>query len=176
MEAIEVKHNSVLTEVFRSETAYNKHNAEVTEYSEAYNRLTAELVKQCEIVRGKFGTFCPELQYVHLDMLECKDWPHGIAMNSVYIEFKIDFKLKQIEVGNFGHIELTDADKKKSYLCMCSVKAANAAAGGKWWRKCKYKSIEEAAQKMAKFYKQVCANIQQVTGGYPYKQMKVNIY
>lgn len=65
---------------------------------------------------------------------------------------------------------------KKSYLAMCSMKRAHQAIGGKWFRRTKYKSAADLAKKMVTFYDSVKNTMEEVTDGYPYKQMKINIY
>ena len=65
---------------------------------------------------------------------------------------------------------------KKSYLAMCSMKKAHQEIGGKWFRRTKYKSAADLAKKMVTFYDSVKNTMEEVTDGYPYKQMKINIY
>lgn len=174
---IEKQHNAVLTEVFTSKSAYDKHESECAEYAPQFENLI-EMLKQKAVafVRGKFGSFGPHLQYIRLDMVAAKDWVNSISDNSVYIDFQINMQDKTIEASRCGHIWLTDEDRKKSYLCMCSVKQAHTAQGGKWMRKSKYKTLEDAAAKMVKFYNDIYMNIDAATGGYPFKQMQINIY
>lgn len=50
------------------------------------------------------------------------------------ISFKIDMKGHKFEVSDCGHIWLSEADQKASYLCMCSMRKAVEAMGGKWMR------------------------------------------
>ena len=124
----------------------------------------------------KFETFCPKLQYIRMDMLKKEDWPNNIADNSIYIMYEIDMRAKTVEVSKCGSIWLSKEDSKKSYLAMCSMKQAHQAVGGKWFRRTKYKSDADLAKKMVTFYDTVKQTMEKVTDGYPYKQMKINIY
>ena len=111
-----------------------------------------------------------------MDMLKKEDWPNHIAENSIYIMYEIDMRAKTVEVSRCGSIWLSNEDSKKSYLAMCSMKKAHQAIGGKWFRRTKYKSAADLAKKMVTFYYSVKQTMEEVTDGYPYKQMKINIY
>lgn len=124
----------------------------------------------------EFEPFCPELQYIRMDMLKKEDWPNHIADNSIYIMYEIDMRAKTVEVSRCGHIYLSDEDSKKLYFAMCSMKQAHKAIGGKWFRHTKYKSAADLAKKMVSFYNTVKQTMEEVTAGYPYKQMTINIY
>lgn len=173
------QHNSVLSESFGSINAYEAHEKECAKFKNEFESVMSDLSQitpnGCNI-RGNFSSFCPHLQYVVFDALKKEDWPHSIAENSIYLRFSINFKVKTFEVDQCGHIWLSDADKSKSHLCMCSIKSAVKAVGGKWMRKNRFHDAKDIASKMAKFYNEVMANVTKATGGYPYKQMLVNIY
>ena len=111
-----------------------------------------------------------------MDMLKKEDWPNHIADNSIYIMYEIDMRAKTVEVSRNGHIYLSNEDSKKTYFAMCSMKKAHQAIGGKWFRRTKYKSAADLAKKMVAFYNSVKQTMEEVTNGYPYKQMKINIY
>ena len=162
---VKKRHSEFLTEVFPSESEYEKHESECKVFANDYADIVFELKKRGLKPQYGFSSFCPKLQFFSLD-----------APYTAYIQFKVDLEGKVIETDGCGHIELTEADRKKSYLYMCSVKNAHKANGGVWMRKSKYKSAEDLAKKVEKFWKSVMESLEQVTEGYPYKKMKVNIY
>ena len=178
MEEIVKRHSPILSEVFHSQEDLNAHEQECAKYKEEFNEILDALRGKNMIahIRGGFGTFCPHIQHFSLDALDKEDHPNGISENSIYVRFTIDFKERKFEIRGSGHIWLTDEDKRKSYLCMCSVRDASEAMGGKWMRKSKFRSAEDLANKVAKFWAATMENVTKATGGYPYKQMIVNIY
>lgn len=178
MEEIIKHHDSVISEVFESQQALDQHENECSKYGKMFSDVMAALKAKMPttFVYGSFGSFCPYLQFFTLDALFPQDWPNNISANSIYIAFKIDFRTNTVEVSTTGHIYLSEADQKKSYLCMCSMKNAHQAMGGKWMRKSKFKSPDQLAEKVEKFWLDVMASIEKATGGYPYKQMQVDIY
>lgn len=178
-ERIEKQHNIAITECFNSRADFEAHEKECEKYKREFKEITTLLITErpddC-FFYGSFGSFCPYLQFITFDALKKEDWPNNISENSIYIRFSINLKEKSFEAKSSGHIWLSDADSKKSYLCMCSMKQAHKALGGKWLRKSKFKSAQDLVAKMNKFYTEVMASVTQATGGYPYKQMLVNIY
>jgi hypothetical protein len=153
-----------------------QHESECQVYQSLFSEILLELTERKLPLRAKFGTFAPHLQFITLDALKPKDYPHNIADNSIYVMFKVNFKEGVIETSQSGHIYLTDADQKASYLCMCSMKNAAKAVGNKWFRKTKFKTPEELADKLEKFWGVVMDTLDKATNGYPYKQMKISIY
>lgn len=101
---------------------------------------------------------------------------NGIAENSIYLRFTLDLKEKTVQCNRCGHIWLSKADQKKSYLAMCSMKQATISDGGKWMRKSRFKNANDLVEKIERFRAQVMEHIEKVTGGYPYKQMLIDIY
>jgi len=172
------QHNSVLSQVFRSQEEFDKHESECEQYGNMYKNIMAALREKIPTVHiyGKFGSICPYSQYFTIDALDPQDFPNHIPENSIYISFKIDLRANSVETHTTGHIHLTDADKRKSYLCMCGMKDCHQAMGGKWMRKSKFKSAEHLADKVEKFWLDVMANVEKATGGYPYNKMQVDIY
>ena len=170
------QHNSVLVEVFNSKDELNKHESECELYKAQFEDIVSALNDAGYTTTDEFETFCPELQYIRMDMLKKEDWPNNIADNSIYIMYEIDMRAKTVEVSRCGHIYLSDEDSKKLYFAMCSMKKAHQAIGGKWFRRTKYKSAAGLAKKMVAFYDSVKKTMEEVTDGYPYKQMKINIY
>lgn len=176
MRTFEKQHYPSLIEVFNSEEDFNRHESECVTYKTQFEDIVSALNDAGCIATGRFGTFCPELQYIRMDMLKKEDWPNHIADNSIYIMYEIDMRAKTVEVSTCGHIYLSNEDSKKSYLAMCSMKQAHQAIGGKWFRRTKYKSATDLAKKMVAFYNSVKQTMDRVTTGYPYKQMIINIY
>ena len=159
---------------------YNTYKESTAEFGKVWENIINEFSKRLPkgtYLRGHgFESFFPRTQYLVLDALDKKDWPHNIDINSVFIGFKVDLLANTVEVFRQGHIWLTPADQKKSYLAMCSMRDAVKAQGGKWMRKTTFKSAEDLAKKVIDFYSNTMALIDKATGGYPYKQMQINIY
>lgn len=176
MAKIERQYNPCLAEVFNSKEYYDRHESECELYKEQFEEIISALNDAGYTTTDKFGTFYPQIQYIRMDMLKKEDWPNYISDNSIYIMYEIDMRAKTVEVSRYGHIYLSDEDSKKSYLAMCSMKKAHQAVGGKWFRRTKYKSADDLAKKMVAFYNSVKKTMEEVTTGYPYKQMKINIY
>lgn len=132
--------------------------------------------KELPIRDTAFDAFCPYVQFVTIDALEPKDWPHNIAENSAYVLIKVDMDAMNVECLSCGHIWLSREDQSKTYLAMCSIKQASKAIGKSWMRKSKFKNEEDLANKVNKFWASVMETLNTVTDGYPYKQMKINIY
>ena len=178
-ERIEKQHNIAITECFNSRADFEAHEKECEKYKREYEEIKTLLITErpddC-FCYGHFDSFGPQYQFITYDALKKEDWPNNIAANSIYIAFYIDFKTKTFEARSSGHIYLTKADQDKSYLCMCSMKQAHKALGGKWMRKSKFKSAQNIVEKMNRFYNEVMASVTKATGGYHYKQMLVNIY
>lgn len=170
------QHNPCLVEVFNSAEDFCQHECECEIYKAQFEDIVSALKDAGYTATDKFDTFCPELQYIRMDMLKEEDWPNHISDNSIYIMYEIDMRAKTVEVSRSGHIYLSNEDSKKSYLAMCSMKKAHQAIGGKWFRRTKYKSADDLAKKMVAFYNSVKQTMGEVTNGYPYKQMKINIY
>lgn len=116
------------------------------------------------------------LQFITMHYIDEKDYPHHIAQNSIYIEFRINHKTKQVTVTQSGHIWLTSEDQKKSYLAMTSIKHLMKHDNEKWFRTQHYKDIDSLAKKIADFYFSVGNVVRMRTTGYPYTHMAINIY
>lgn len=129
------------------------------------------LPRFAETVRGCFTTFCPYQQYITIDALEKKDYPHGIADNSLFFQVEIDLADKTFCINKCGHVWLTLAEQKRTNLAMASMKNIVQANGGKWLRTTKYKDAKDFAKKLAKAWESAMEIISEQTGGYPYKQL-----
>lgn len=113
-------------------------------------------------------------QYMRVSLLDEADCP-AIWQNGQYLMFDIDFKMKTVELHSFGHIYLTKADQKKSYMTMCGYKQIFKYKGIPFFRKTKFKSAEDCYNKLKKFYDTTESILKEVTDGYPYKEMKIDI-
>lgn len=148
------------------------------EHKEFFENLKSSLENSltgnnCKSVFGTTGTFCPYLGYFALDALDRKDWPNGIAENSVFLRFRIDNKEHKVELQRGGHIWLSPSDKEREkykYLCMRGMVDIAEEKGVKKFRKQGYKSIEDLTSKMVSYYTRVLEKVSEYTGGYPYKQ------
>lgn len=146
-----------------------------------YKTMYEEILNKCKevstakSVRGSFGTFCPHLQFIRFDALEEKDYPNHINDNSIFLEFKIDLKAQKLELFRSGHVWLSPADKetdKYKYLAMKSMVNIAVDKGGKKFRKCGYKSVDDLVKKMESYFENIMKYVEDYTGGYPYKQGK----
>lgn len=176
MATFEKQHNSYLTEVFSSKEEFDRHESMCEIYKSQFDEIKEALLNEGFVANDVFSSFCPELQYIRMDMLKKEDWPYHIDRNSIYLLFSIDMKAKMVEIHTCGHIYLSEADMKKSCLVMCSMRQAHQAVGGKWFRKSRYKSAADLAKRMLDFYHKVKQTMETVTDGYPYKQMTIDIY
>ena len=176
MATFEKQHNPILVEQFNSAEDFCQHESKCEIYKAQFEDIVSALNDAGYVATDKFDTFCPHIQYIRMDMLKKEDWPNNIADNSIYIMYEIDMRAKTVEVSKCGSIWLSDEDSDKSYLAMCSMKHAHQAVGGKWFRRAKYKSAADLAKKMITFYNTVKQTMEEGTDGYPYKQMKINIY
>jgi len=114
-------------------------------------------------------------QWIRLSYLKPEDEP-DIAANGMYLIFDIDFKDRVIELNQNGHIYLTKEDQQKSNLAMTGIKNLYKKEGKPYFRKTKYKSIDDCAKKILSFYNSTKELLDKYSEGYPYKQMKLNIY
>lgn len=138
----------------------------------------SELIQaQCPLakqVRHSCTEYYPEVCFITVDALNAWDYPHGIQENSIYLQFRIDFKGGSYECTNCGHVYLSPTDLKTTkwkYLCMRDIKGlAEERKGVKKMRKSKYKDVAATAQKIATYFNKVMEAVTEYTGGYPYKQ------
>lgn len=135
------------------------------------DELTARLEGTKYLKRFKTYIYDNHTLYLTLDALDVVDVPHGIEMNSVYIEYRIDFLTKKVEVCNTGHVNLSKEDRegKYKYYAMKSVVDVLVDNGGKKFRKCKFKNLDDLCLKMGEYFERVMGEVDRYTGGYPYK-------
>lgn len=151
----------------------------IEEY-EALKTALTEALPEFHIV-GTFSNFCPEHQFIRVDFLDRADWPHGIASNSVFLDFEVMFERNRVELFRCGHIYLTDEDQRKSHLVMASLKKICAVYSVTvekltWMRPVNYKTLDGAVKKLTDFSKKVHGALEHMTDGYPYKRLTKNIY
>ena len=131
-----------------------------------------------EMVSGRvLGGFSDDLytplQFIRIDALEEKDYPHDIAENSVYLQFAINYDERKVELRGQGHVYLSKKDltlPQYKYLAMKSMTQIAVDKGGKKFRKSTFKDSKDLAKKLAKYYNDVMKYVIEYTGGYPYKQ------
>ena len=144
------------------------------EFEAIYNGLENANVSNCKQIEGQFEAFCPHIQYIKMDALEEKDYPNGIAQNSIYLMFKINFIESKVEIHSCGHVWISKEDKEKymkdKYLAMHSMIEITKRNGGKVMRKSKFKDANDAVAKMKKAFTSIMAEVIDYTNGYPYKE------
>lgn len=123
--------------------------------------------------RKTFGEY--NSQWIRLSYLKPEDEP-DIAANGMYLIFDIDFNSRVIELKDNGHIYLTKEDQHKSNLAMTGIKNLYKKEGKPYFRKTRYKSIDDCAKKILSFYNSTKELLDKYSEGYPYKDMKLNIY
>ena len=166
----------ISAQIFSSKAELDRHEQEIKDYRSMWADIVLSLMDRGLPVRGcGFGAFCPYQQWFTLSFIKPEDEPR-ISENGMYVTFKVNMKEGKIEVSQNGHIWLTKADEKASYLCMCGLRAAVEATGRKWFRKSSFKDEDDLAKKVERFFNECCAALGEATEGYPYKQMKINIY
>lgn len=176
--AATIEHNiayGIAVEHFATAEEAAQARQDITDYHQEWGAIMDQLKGTGMHVRSNFWSFCAERQRVWLSFLKSADEPK-IPENGIYITFTVDMKTKTVETRSCGSINLTDADRRKSYLYMCGIDKAVKAAGGKWFRKQRYTSREQLADKIQKFHDMVLESLDKTTTGYPYKQMAVNVY
>lgn len=135
---------------------------------------TANKNTKAVAIRARYGSFCPYLQFITYDALKKEDWPNHIEMNSISLTFEVHMDEKKVELHSFGHVYLSEKDKKSEqfkYLAMRSIiEVAAIDYGVKKFRKQKYKDIDDLCSKMEAYYNAVMNALIQYTGGYPYKK------
>ena len=163
-------------ERFETKEAYDANERMIRECRERFGRLNDCLNGLGLHNMAGFGEFGPQWQRVLIRFTRLEDCFNGIWQNGMYLKFKVDFEAGSFEVCDYGHIYLTKADSDKSYLCMCGLKNAWKATCRPWPRKSKFKTEEDLAERISKICKTAVEVLDETTEGYPYKQMKINIY
>lgn len=151
---------------------------EIKAFENNFNNLlnTAKENSSAVQIKGEFQQgICPYMQFITFDALKTEDYPHNIAMNSIYLCFTIDYQAKKVELHSTGSTWLSPKDKAENspykYLAMRGIaKIAAEDYGVKKFRKQTFKNTEDLFKKMETYYKAVIDALIQYTGGYPYKQ------
>lgn len=144
--------------------------SQITEYAEIAQSIEDNKPRYADHIVCSASSFCPYMQFITIDALKKCDHPYNIAENSIFMCFKVNTDDHTLEVFNYGHIHLCEAEAKKTYLCMTGMKSVVKARGGKWMRKSKYKDVQDAVNKICKYYEIAMDAVNDYTGGYPYKQ------
>ena len=150
----------------------NKQIAEFKNEFEATKEALSGMVNGRVLGNFSIG-LCPQLQFIRIDALEPKDYPHGIAENSVYLDFSINYDEHKVELNGQGHTYLSKRDltlPQYKYLAMKSMTQIAVDKGGKKFRKSTFKDGKDLTKKLAKYYNDVMKYVTEYTGGYPYKQ------
>lgn len=160
----------------KAEMAKDQNN--VAQWDSMYEELKGIAIAETsarQIFFDKRTGLCPYLRNVRFDALDSQDYPHGIAENSVFLTFQIDFATKKVELWRTGGIHLSPKDKqtpKYKYLCMKSMVNVLQDKGGKKFRKQTFKNMADLFNKMESYYKEVMQAVTEYTGGYPFKEGK----
>ena len=141
-----------------------------SEFNALMDALRASEPKYAKTISGNFSGFYPCQQYFRIEALESKDFPWHIEDNGVFLEFKVDFIDKSVEVNRTGHINLSLEEIKATNLAAVGLKRLTQARGGKWMRKFKYKDTKQLIKRVKDFFESVMAIVNDYTGGYPYER------
>ena len=142
-------------------------------YQTLKDKFTEEKINVYGSFRKGFGSY--DSQWIRLSYLKPEDEP-GIASNGMFLIFVVDFHKNTIELDSCGHIYLTKDDQHKSNLAMTGIKNLYKKTGKPYFRKTRYKGIDECVKKILSFYNSTKELLDKYTEGYPYKNMKLNIY
>ena len=99
MTTFEKQHNSILVEQFNSAEDFCQHESKCEMYKTQFEDIVSALNDAGYTTTDEFETFCPELQYIRMDMLKKEDWPNHIAENSIFLKYEIDMRAKTVEVS-----------------------------------------------------------------------------
>lgn len=163
-------------ERFETMEDYDANERMIEECRERFGRLNGCLNGLGLKNNSGFGEFGPQWQRVLIRFTRLEDCFNGIWQNGMYLKFKVDFEAGSFEVCDYGHIYLTKSDSDKTNLCMCGLNNAWKATGRPWPRKSKFKTVEDLAERISKICKTAVEVLDETTEGYPYEQMKINIY
>ena len=133
--------------------------------------MVNNMPERADHVIGNFSVgLCPELQCIGWEALKNEDMPHNIKEKGIYIIFKIDFAQIAVVIFQSGFIYLCRDEQKATYLAMTGMKNLAKCRGLSWFRKQKFKDINDLYRRLRKFYDNMMDIVNEYTGGYPYKQ------
>lgn len=160
-----------LSEYAKSEMIKNNESLKDT-FRNDYNTLVSILNKEIEnnpladhLLGGFHIGLCPYIQFIGIESLPKEKLFNGIPENGVYVSFEIDMIEKSVEIHHSGHVEMTDDDKKATYLCMFGLKNIAKAYNIKWLRKFKYKDMNDLAKRIVTFYNNIMNAVNDLTEG-----------
>lgn len=155
----------------------------MNEYFNTFNEVVALLNKAAEKesncirqVKANYnvGFLYSHHQFIKLDALDPSDYPNGIAENSIFVKFEIDFAAQKFEAVGCGHIRISDADREAysryKYLACHTMRNVVKCNGVSWPRKQKYKDAQDLAKRILKAYTTIMREVSDYTGGYPYSK------
>ena len=137
-----------------------------TDYNTLISLLEPSNIPHADHLLGGFKIgLCPYLQFIGIEALPKDKLFNNIPENGVYVYFEIDMIDKSVEVHSTGHVEMSNEDKKASYLCAFGLKNIAKAYNVKWFRKQKYKDMNDLAKRIIGFYTAIMTAVNDLTQG-----------
>ena len=130
----------------------------------------------------KDNAFYPSA-YIEINFTEEKDWPNHIKGNACLFEFCIDFEMGKLEYKRGPRLWLSPFDKSGEnpydrslkYMAMRGGADLGKECGIPKFRTCPMKDEKTIAKKVCDFVNKIMALVNVYTGGYPYKDGKLDI-
>ena len=124
------------------------------------------------------GDFLVKEAQIRICYNETKDYPNGLAENAPMFIFRYFFGSDSLE-AHHSHfmIWLSPYDKEHDhkYMAMRSAENLGKECGVPYFRKCKGKDETNIANKITKYVNTIMDIVMAYTGGYPYKDSKLDI-
>ena len=129
----------------------------------------------------KDNSFYPSA-YVEIDFTREKDWPNHIRGNACLFEFYIDLETGKLEYKRGPRMYLSPFDKsgenlydrKLKYMAMRGGADLGKECGIAKFRTCPMKDEKTIAKKVCDYVNKIMALVNVYTGGYPYKDGKLD--
>ena len=130
----------------------------------------------------KDDSFYPSA-YVEIDFTREKDWPNHIKGNACMFEFYIDFEIGKLEFKRSPRLWLSPFDKsgenpydrKLKYMAMRAGADLGKECGIPKFRTCPMKDEKNVAKKVCDYVNKIMELVKLYTGGYPFKDGKLDI-
>ena len=130
----------------------------------------------------KDNAFYPSA-YIEINFTEEKDWPNHIKGNACLFEFCIDFEMGKLEYKRGPRLWLSPFDKSGEnpydrslkYMAMRGGADLGKECGIPKFRTCPMKDEKTIAKKVCDYVNKIMALVNVYTGGYPYKDGKLDI-
>lgn len=142
----------------------------VEKFDNILKELTEVLNNKDVFVYGTYCNFYPQEQRIKIDFLNKKDWPNSIPNNSIYLVLDVNLSTDIVKASYEGYIYLTESDRKKTYMAMCSLNDIFKSNGKRQPSKQKYN-----INNICKMVDNIKQTLNKYTSGYPYKQMIIDI-